>query len=105
MSNDLWILDGNYNNTLEMRVKEADTIFYFDFPTELCVEGIKERVGKKRSDIPWVEEKLDPDFLRFVECFREESRPGIESILEQYKNKKIHRFANRNEVEKFFSSL
>ena len=56
--NDSWIIDGNYQRTLEMRVKECDTIFLLDFPTEVCLEGAKSRIGKKREDLPWVEEKL-----------------------------------------------
>lgn len=35
--NDSWIIDGNYQITLEMRVKECDTIFLLDFPTEVCL--------------------------------------------------------------------
>ena len=26
--NDDWIIDGNYQRTLEMRLKECDTVFY-----------------------------------------------------------------------------
>lgn len=82
MTNDTWIIDGNYISTLELRIKEADTIFYLDYPTEVCIEGIKARVGKKRDDIPWVEDELDNDFLKFVETFRTETKPQIESLLE-----------------------
>ena len=46
-----WIIDGNYQRTLEMRVKESDTIFLLDFPTEVCLEGAKSRIGKKREDL------------------------------------------------------
>lgn len=30
-----------------------------DFPTQVCLEGAKSRIGQKRDDLPWVEEKLD----------------------------------------------
>ena len=48
-SNDDWIIDGNYQRTLEIRLKECDTVFLLDFPTEVCLEGAKSRIGKKRE--------------------------------------------------------
>lgn len=103
MSADAWIIDGNYISTLELRMKEADTIFYLDYPTEVCIEGIKSRVGKERDDIPWAEEELDSDFLRFVEAFRTETKPQIESLLEKYNDNTQYRFCCRGDLEKFLS--
>lgn len=31
MSKDEWILDGNYGVNADIRIKKADTIFFFDF--------------------------------------------------------------------------
>ena len=50
-----WIIDGNYLRTMEMRLKECDTVFFLDYPAEVCLDGIQERKGQKRSDMPWVE--------------------------------------------------
>lgn len=104
MTNDTWIIDGNYTSTLELRIKEADTIFYLDYPTEVCIKGIKSRVGKKRNDIPWVEDELDNDFLKFVETFRIEIKPQIESLLEKYSNNTQYRFSCRDDVNEFLNS-
>lgn len=41
MSGDGWIIDGNYIRTLEMRLRECDTVFMLDLSTELCLEGAK----------------------------------------------------------------
>ena len=51
---DEWIIDGNYQKTLELRIKECDTIFLLDFPTQVCLDGAKSRIGKKRDDLPWI---------------------------------------------------
>lgn len=104
MTNGMWIIDGNYTSTLELRIKEADTIFYLDYPTEVCIEGIKSRVGKKRDDIPWVEDELDNDFLKFVEAFRTETKPQIESLLEKYNYKRLYRFSCRDDMNKYLYS-
>lgn len=50
-----WIIDGNYQRTLEARMKECDLIILFDLPTQVCLEGVKSRIGTKREDMPWVE--------------------------------------------------
>ena len=57
--NDDWIIDGNYQKTLEMRIKKCDTVFLLDFSTDICLEGEKSRIEKNRDDLPWIEEKLD----------------------------------------------
>ena len=36
---DEWIIDGNYNRTIEMRLKECDTVFLFDLPVEVCTSS------------------------------------------------------------------
>ena len=55
LKTDRWIIDGNYLRTLEMRLKECDTVFFLDYPQELCLEGAASRVGTVREDMPWVE--------------------------------------------------
>ena len=57
--NDDWIIDGNYQKTLEMRIKKCDTVFLLDFSTDICLEGEKSRIEKNRDDLPWIEEKID----------------------------------------------
>ncbi len=47
-----WIIDGNYQRTLETRFKKCDTIFLLDYPVSVCLEGAKSRIGKKREDMP-----------------------------------------------------
>ena len=63
---DEWIIDGNYGRTVEMRLKECDTVFLFDLPTEVCLQGACERLGKGRYDMPWIEKELDPEFEGFI---------------------------------------
>ena len=36
------------SKTLELRINECDTIFLLDFPTQVCLEGAKSRIGQKR---------------------------------------------------------
>lgn len=92
---DAWIIDGNYACTLEMRLQECDTVFFLDFPVDLCLKGIEERRGAVRPDMPWVEEEEDPAFTEFVRRFPVETRPVILELLERYDDKAIHTFTSR----------
>ena len=49
---DRWIIDGNYNRTYEMRFQACDTVIFLDYPVNVCMNGIKERIGRSRTDTP-----------------------------------------------------
>ena len=51
---DEWIIDGNYGSTMELRLKACDTVVFLDYPLNVCLDGIKERRGKARTDMPWI---------------------------------------------------
>lgn len=105
MNKEEWIIDGNYISTIEQRINCAETIFYLDFTTELCVEGVKSRIGIKREDMPWVEKTLDEEFLNFVIKFRDETKPRIETLLEKDMGKKVIRFTTREEMQSFLDGI
>lgn len=106
ISRDSWIIDGNYQRTLETRIKACDTVFLFDLPTETCIEGALSRIGKKREDMPWFENELAPQFRQWIESFRENQLPEIYKLLEKYKNgRQIVVFRTREQADKFIEKL
>lgn len=105
MLTDKWIIDGNYQRTLEMRLKKCDTAFLLDFPLEVCLAGAAERVGKKREDMPWVEDELDEEFRQWIVDFPFAKLPEIYQMLERYNNKNIVIFKSRQEMEKYLQKL
>lgn len=98
---DRWILDGNYGSTLEMRLQACDTVFFLDYDTETCLDGIRTRKGKPHSDLPWVETEDDAEFLAYVENFRSNSRPKISALLKAYENRNLYTFRTREEADAF----
>ncbi len=80
-----WIIDGNYSRTVEVRLKNCDTVFLFDLPTEVCIQGATERLGKERYDMPWIDTILDPKLKEEIEGFRETVLPRLYELLEQYR--------------------
>lgn len=101
-----WIIDGNYQRTLEMRLEECDTVFLLDFPTDICIAGAESRVGKKRDDLPWVEDKLDENFKQVIINFSTQKLPEIYKLLDKYKNNKnIIIFKSRAEADDYIANL
>ena len=101
LKKDRWIIDGNYFRTLEMRLKECDTVFLFDLPLAECLAGVETRIGTKREDMPWVEEEFDPEFRDWVLRFPQDVLPKVYALLEQYSNRNIVIFHSREEVNAF----
>ncbi|MCR5737880.1 MAG: adenylate kinase [Eubacterium sp.] len=103
----LWIIDGNYESTMEMRIEKCDTVFFLDYPMEVCVEGIMSRRGKERSDMPWVEkpDEIDEEFLEWVKNYNVESRPKVLEILAKNEEKEIIIFHSREEAEEYLENI
>ena len=99
MAADEWIIDGNYIRTLEMRLQNCDTVFFLDYPTELCLEGAASRIGTVREDLPWVEEVFDPEFRQWILDVPCDQLPRIYELLERYnENIDIITFHSRDEM-------
>lgn len=106
LKKDKWIIDGNYQRTIETRLKECDTVFLMDYPLEVCLSGAEERVGKKREDLPWIEEKVDEEFKQIIVDFSKNKLPQIYKLLEKYqKNKNIVIFKSREEAEGYIKKM
>lgn len=102
LSNEQWIIDGNYARTLELRLKACDTVFLLDLPLEVCLRSAESRIGEKREDLPWVEEEFDEEFHQFIIDFPQDTLPEIYHLLELYKNeKRIIIFRSRDEVNEY----
>lgn len=97
ISQDKWIIDGNYGRTLEMRIKACDVIFLLDFPVEECLRGAKSRIGKKRVDMPWIETELDEEFEQWIINFPKNELPVVYDLLNKYK-KNIYIFHSRDDI-------
>lgn len=106
LNTDSWIIDGNYGRTIEMRLKSCDTVFLLDYPLDVCLAGAKACVGKKREEIPWVEEEFDEEFRQWIIEFPKTKLPQIYELLEQYNaEKEIHIFRSRDDAKKYLESI
>ena len=101
LSRDEWIIDGNYASSLELRLAACDTVFFLDYPTEVCLSGIRDRRGTARSDMPWVETEEDTEFTEFVRSFAVTQRPTILALIADCRDKHSRVFCSRNEASEF----
>lgn len=107
LQKDCWIIDGNYGSTMEERLQRCDTVFFLDYPTDICLKGIQERKGRPRADMPWIEpeETDDAEFLAFIENYPLHSRPQVLQLLQKYSYLDIHIFCSRCEADQYLDSL
>ena len=105
LAKDIWIIDGNYLRTMETRIKEADTVYFLDIDTKTCLDSINERIGKKRVDMPWIEDELDQELVDQVKAFDKVERPKIIALLTKYDDKYIHIFRDRDEVNAYLENF
>lgn len=104
---DEWIIDGNYDSTMELRMNACDTVIFLDYPLELCLSGVEARRGKPRPDMPWIEDEtnVDEEFIQFIKNYNQISKPNVINLLEKYKNKEIVIFTDRTQAEEYLSEM
>lgn len=101
-----WIIDGNYSRTIEMRIRQCDTIFLFDLPTEVCIQGATDRLGKGRYDLPWIDNELSPSLKKEIEDFPFNNLPIIYELLEKHRDdKQVIVFKSREAADNYLQTI
>ena len=106
-----WIMDGNFSETMDVRIKSADTIIYLDYPTVKCFWRVIIRIfkyyGVMRSDMAnGCKEQFDLAFLRFVLTFNSKFRKGFIQKLNLVKDeKKVLIFKTDKQADKFLAQI
>lgn len=105
-----WIIDGNYNRTLELRLQKADTVIYLDYSRWQCLRGWLKRVitywGTARPDMaPGCKEWFDPEFVKWLWRYNRDNRQRNYELIAQYPNAKPIILKNRRQVRKFLDQI
>ena len=103
LEKDEWIIDGNYGSTMELRMAACDTVIFLDYPLGICLDGIKERRGKPRNDLPWIETEEDAEFIEFIKNYNEQQKPKVLELLEKYSDRNIIIFKSREQSDTFLN--
>ncbi|WP_422123576.1 DNA topology modulation protein [Planococcus sp. X10-3] len=108
---DEWIIDGNYNGTMDIRLTEADTIIFLDFNRVLCTYRALKRMiqyrNRKRPDMAeGVKERFDSDFIKWIWNYPKVVRPIVMQRLEKLpKDKAIIILKSPKEAERFLENI
>ena len=105
-----WIIDGNYNRTIPMRLEKCDTVIYLDFSRWACLLGMCQRVlgsyGKVRPDMaPGCPERFDWDFVKWIWNFNKQNRVRNYTYLAKARHAQTVVLKNRREVRAFLDKL
>ena len=103
LEKDEWIIDGNYGSTMELRMVACDTVIFLDYPLDVCLDGIRARRGKPRSDMPWIETEEDAEFIEFIKSYNEQQKPKVLELLEKYDDKNIIILRSREQADAFLN--
>ena len=103
---DSYILDGNYKSTLYYRINYSDTIFFFDLPKDVCMEGLKQRRNKYRDDVPKILSKKSIDgLIKAIENFDKDDKPLILEEFKKHPEVNVITFHSREEADAYLESL
>ena len=105
-----WILDGNFNRTIEARLAVCDTVIYLDYPRLVCLKNWLGRViqnwGHARADMAeGCAEWFDPEMAKWIWKFNKQNRSRYYALLEKTENKNIVILKSRRQAEKFLESI
>ena len=97
-----WIIDGNFDRTIPLRLEYCDAVIFLDLPRFVCVFGVIGRIlknyGRTRSDMgEGCPEKFDLSFLKWVWNFNNQKRAKYLSLLNE-SGKTFYRVRSRREL-------
>ncbi len=99
---DSWILDGNFRNTLEYRIKAADVIFFFDLPVDVCIKGVLTR--GRREDMP-CDLPPDEELIAYIKNYETDCKPIVLNLFQKYPNKKVITFYSHTDADVYIDKL
>ena len=81
-----WVIDGNYNSTLQVRLDACDTVVLMDVPTVASLYGIVARqirhgAGHKGNG---VHNRINWNVIKYVATYRRKMRPRVMAKIEQF---------------------
>lgn len=105
-----WIMDGNFNRTMEERIARCDTVIYLDFSRVACLLGVVKRVlttyGTVRPDMgEGCPERVDLDFLKWVWGYNKNKRERNYRLLNEATHAETIVLKNRRAVKMFLNQL
>lgn len=104
-----WIIDGNYNKTLQDRLEKADLIIWLDYSTFAQLKGITKRIfknfNKDKPELPGCKERLNFTFLKYVCSYNKKKRPIVLNMLKTIHSDKVLIFKKQKDLNKWLKKF
>lgn len=104
-----WIIDGNYNKTLQERLEKADLIIWLDYSTFAQLKGVSKRIfknfNKDKPDIPGCKERLDFTFVKYVWSYNKKKRPKVLEMLKSIPSNKVLIFKKQKDLNNWLKNF
>jgi adenylate kinase family enzyme len=81
-----WVIDGNYNSTLEIRLRACDTVVFTDVSTITALRGILARQARHGAGHHGngVHNRIHWGVIRYVASYRRRMRPQVLAKISQH---------------------
>ena len=111
VSQEPWIIDGNYGRTMEARLERADTVVFLDLPRVVYLWRVFKRWlryrGRSRPDLaPGCPEQLSWEFVRWIWFYPKRSRPRVLDRIEGHSaDTEVIVLRSQREIDRFLAGL
>jgi adenylate kinase family enzyme len=111
LQRECWIMDGNYNRTLERRIAACDTVIFLDRSRWLCLyRVIKRRLTYRKTSRPDMtlgcNEQLSWSFLAWIFSYPQRGRPVVLKHLAQLRpHQRAVVLASSREIAEFLETV
>lgn len=105
-----WVIDGNFGNTREMRMRACDTVIFLDIPRWRCMYRILKRTALYRKNTrpdmaEGCRERLDLEFILWVWNYPKTGRKHLTAELASFPEKNVIVLRSTREIESFLQDL
>lgn len=87
VADDEWIIDGNRESTMPIRLRRCDTVIFLDYPRVLSsFRALKRQLLFRGRDIQaeGCPERIDPEFIKWVWRYNSVNRPKTLRMIEEH---------------------
>lgn len=103
---DKWIIDGNFRNGQESRIKRADTVIFFDFPKWRCLLRVLIRPFDRKQPFDKIQGLKNKTDLKLINYIITYPVSEIRSFIKLYKTgRTIYTVKNNKEIKELLLKL